>query len=560
MAKFDVDVEGKTYEVDAPDENTAWRWANYTHKQAMQSQPQTQRPSTQEQRTSVRDALLGTPESIERSRSVGTTAVAQGAAGAVDTLLNAPSNIWNLSKAAAGTVAGMAGFPDMMPSISPAPNYAQRAAQSIGLIDPQAAPQTDAERVYAGAGRAMGSMLVAPSVTTASLAMGAGSGAVGQLVEKATGSQVAGQLASMVTPLAAVKAKSYADARTQRLAEREAATSVRDETLQKARDLGFVVAPGDIGSTGVKGWINRRLESIGGKANVRQEIDVRNQEVTNAVGQRVLGLPPGTAITEEILKNYRDRMAGPYREVASLPTLPPERIKGIGGYPLFGPTPKSASQALDELKQARFDSNMAWKDFARNGRTETYKEAAALDRRIESLEGHIEKTAIAAGRPDLVPALQDARTKIAQSWDIDRALNVGNADVSARILARMLDQGKKLSGELETVARFSNAFPRYTTEGSNVHMPTVSKTDVLASIGLGIGGAAVGGPFGAAAGVLPFLSGPVRSTILSRPYQNFMGSQSYTPSLTTQALSRLPMQTEQQAAQQGILLGRGLQQ
>ena len=32
MAKFDVDVKGVTYEVDAPDEKTAWAWANYTHQ------------------------------------------------------------------------------------------------------------------------------------------------------------------------------------------------------------------------------------------------------------------------------------------------------------------------------------------------------------------------------------------------------------------------------------------------------------------------------------------------------------------------------------------------
>jgi len=31
MATFDVDVGGSTYEVDAPDENTAWKWANQTH-------------------------------------------------------------------------------------------------------------------------------------------------------------------------------------------------------------------------------------------------------------------------------------------------------------------------------------------------------------------------------------------------------------------------------------------------------------------------------------------------------------------------------------------------
>lgn len=31
---FEVDVGGRTYEVDAPDANTAWEWANATHKQA----------------------------------------------------------------------------------------------------------------------------------------------------------------------------------------------------------------------------------------------------------------------------------------------------------------------------------------------------------------------------------------------------------------------------------------------------------------------------------------------------------------------------------------------
>jgi hypothetical protein len=38
MATFEVDVDGATYEVDAPDENTAWQWANETHKQAKPKQ------------------------------------------------------------------------------------------------------------------------------------------------------------------------------------------------------------------------------------------------------------------------------------------------------------------------------------------------------------------------------------------------------------------------------------------------------------------------------------------------------------------------------------------
>ena len=39
MPTYEVDVGGKTYEVDAPDPNTAWQWANYTHAQAPAAPP-----------------------------------------------------------------------------------------------------------------------------------------------------------------------------------------------------------------------------------------------------------------------------------------------------------------------------------------------------------------------------------------------------------------------------------------------------------------------------------------------------------------------------------------
>jgi hypothetical protein len=40
MPSYDVTVEGAVYRVDAPDENTAWRWANYTHQQGAATPPQ----------------------------------------------------------------------------------------------------------------------------------------------------------------------------------------------------------------------------------------------------------------------------------------------------------------------------------------------------------------------------------------------------------------------------------------------------------------------------------------------------------------------------------------
>jgi hypothetical protein len=46
MAKYEVTVGGSRYEVDAPDETTAWQWANYTHRQKKAATPAAPKEST----------------------------------------------------------------------------------------------------------------------------------------------------------------------------------------------------------------------------------------------------------------------------------------------------------------------------------------------------------------------------------------------------------------------------------------------------------------------------------------------------------------------------------
>jgi hypothetical protein len=53
MTTFEVDVDGVTYEVDAPDENTAWQWANQTHA-SESSQP---KPVVEPQNESLGDSF-----------------------------------------------------------------------------------------------------------------------------------------------------------------------------------------------------------------------------------------------------------------------------------------------------------------------------------------------------------------------------------------------------------------------------------------------------------------------------------------------------------------------
>lgn len=64
MATYEVDVGGKTYEVDAPDEKTAWKWANYEHKRAASGGSEPVRKteaSPQAAAPSAGDKLLASP-------------------------------------------------------------------------------------------------------------------------------------------------------------------------------------------------------------------------------------------------------------------------------------------------------------------------------------------------------------------------------------------------------------------------------------------------------------------------------------------------------------------
>jgi hypothetical protein len=322
--------------------------------------------------------------------------------------------------------------------------------------------------------------------------------------EEAGGPQWAG--VGALAPQAAISA--YNAARAPSLARQESENAVRDRTLREGQELGYVVPPSSSGG----GFVSRRLESIGGKAAVGQEAAVRNQKVTNEIVREELGLPKHVAVSEQTLENYRDRMAAPYREVAAID--------------------QEAAQALKDLKQARFDANANYKFYNRHPDPAVLEKANSFKQRASSLESYLEDIAANASKPQLVDELRHARKMIAKSYDAEQALNIGTGDFNARSLGKALDNGKPLTGGLATAGRFAEAFPAYTREGATIPTPGVSKSEALASVMLGLGGFAASGgnPLGLAAAALPLASGPVRSTVLSGPYQS-MARPSYDPAL-----------------------------
>lgn len=457
---------------------------------------------------------------------VGINAINKGIAGAADLVLNAPQNLINLGKAGFGTAATAAGRPDLAPTLTPPPDFATRAFKATGMIRPELEPANAGQRVVEAAGQGIGGAMAMPASSLASLlrGMGAGatSGAVGQTTTEATGSPTAGAITGMATPFAMSAAGSRAKALMDEQALRKAEQSVRDKVLSAGQEAGYVVPPSTVNPS----FLNKRLEGIAGKAATGQETSLRNQETTNRLMAKELGLQPGTPITEGELNKFRENAAKPYRELADVSL--------------------DAKSALDELKQARFDAKLYWNSYNRTGEPAAYKQAKKLDSEVATWEQVLEEEALKANKPELIPALRQARQEIAKSYDIEKALNIGTGDISAPALARALDKGAPFTGNLRTVAEFGNAFPASVREGARVPASGVSKSEALTSLLLG-------GLISPVAAALPFASGPTRSMILSPAYQKQMAQPNYGVGMTQKVMEQFKDLTPQQAALIGAL-------
>jgi hypothetical protein len=314
--------------------------------------------------------------------------------------------------------------------------------------------------------------------------------------------------------------------------------SVKAETWALARKEGYVAPPSEV--SGGSFW-GSRVESVGGKAALRQQAEIRNQQVTNKISRKEAGLGPNEPIDDATLSAARERIAAPYREVEALPGLPPPRFTTQlnpmrNPYPLIGETPKTPKELVHDWKSVSNEANELWKDYQRNAKVETLDAYRDAIKRKESIETDIEKAAVAAGRPDLVPALKAAKVKLAKNFAVDRAANDGNGSVDLLRFGKMLDKDVPLTGGLLTMGRFAKAFGRFGREESKVPAPGISKVEAMASVLSGAGGAAAAGPWGMMAAAVPIAAPPIaRSLALSRLMQPSTGLKPYSPGLGLRA-------------------------
>jgi len=326
----------------------------------------------------------------------------------------------------------------------------------------------------------------------------------------------------------------------------EELNAVRDANLRAAQEAGYVVTPGSVSSTGK----NIIAERMAGKTNIEQLASIQNQEVTNKLIRKDLNLPETAPLTAEKMREVRQQeFTKGYEPVkklgriavddayldevaaieakhvgqsASFPEAAPPKVKELIDKHLVNNF--DSSDALQRISSLRDDAKAAFK----RGENDLAFANTAI---ANALENQIERSLELAKRPDapkLLENFRNSRRQIAISHTVEDAIREGTGNVSGTKLARDLQSGKYVSGNIRLAAEFANAFPRVSQLPSQIGTPGAGTIlgRSMTGAGAGIGGAlgymggadAIGTSMAAATGAMvpEMISAGMRNYLLSQ--------------------------------------------
>jgi hypothetical protein len=324
-------------------------------------------------------------------------------------------------------------------------------------------------------------------------------------------------------------------------------TSQMASAVEKARQAGYVIPP-----TQAKGSIlNRALEGTAGKISTAQNASAKNQEITNKLVSKSLGLPEEEMLTFESLGNIRAIAGKAYENIENIGTIKPSKeyleglnqisskpLKAQAGFPNAKPSP--IIDLTESLKSDAFDGSAVvakiidLRDAANTAYASNQKLLGNANKKAaELLEDEIERHLKGTNQTQLLDEFRNGRQLIAKTYTIEKAMNKVSGNVDAKVLAKELKKGKPLTEELKTAAEFATQFPKANqTIESMGSLPQTSPLDLMAA------GAASAATTPAAMLTLGIRPG-ARAAALSGPIQNRLVQGQISPEQS--ALARLLM-------------------
>lgn len=292
--------------------------------------------------------------------------------------------------------------------------------------------------------------------------------------EAKTGAIVGAIVPSAVKSASALGEKIGARA-SKKVAEKLATKGQSFKVAKEANKLGYVIPPADLDPS-----ITSELASgISGKIKTAQVASQRNQEITNNLAKKALGLADDDVLDFSTLDALRKKAGEAYGVVSEVGKITPsasyEQALNNAVKPFKSASKSFPNRAIspivkeiDALKTQSFDAgdavetikllrDEAGKAYRAGDKIvgKAYKQSAeALENAIEE---HLVKSSASKG---VLNNYREARKAIAKTYTIENALNPNTGNIDAIKIGKEVLKRKPLDSELLQIGKFANAFPK----------------------------------------------------------------------------------------------------
>lgn len=499
--------------------------------------------------------MSAVPESTgERLAAGAGSMVTDFGLGAKQAIYQLMANEQNKMAGIGGKISSALGIPDFNKKVQGAyQEVADKRALDAPLLDTTAGK---VGRVLGAVGAAVPTMLI-PGASTlggsvlSGMAMGAAEPRLQD--ESLTKNAMLGGAGGAAGYGVAKAIGSAGSAMATRNAAKIAESSPMRDTLEAARSVGYKFDPTATNPT----LLNRALSGTAGKTNLAQRASMANQQITNELAAVDIGLSKAKSLTPELIESAKAVPAKVYDQMraagevpvsdAYMKTLDNITQKYAGASKSFA-MDNPIAPIVEPFKVKSFDSSAAVDAIAllrekasqafRQGNNDVGRAQRAV---ASALEEELSKAPNAA--PELLDAFRKARTTFAKIHSVENALNPATGDVSARKIGAEFAKGKPLTGNLSTIGRTQQAFPKSMATIGGESMPGITPFDMMT-------GTVASGASGNPAWLASMLSRPILQNGLMSGVGQWMGS----PSMPSQMLPNL-LQSRllQDSARYGLL-------
>ena len=328
----------------------------------------------------------------------------------------------------------------------------------------------------------------------------------------------------------------------QRVAQSQQLGPKMDAAAQ-GREIGLAAPPQEIDPSKA----TQTRARVAGEKTIADELNRANATKWGEGAREDLGLAPGTKLDDNALAAARTRpeITSAYDDVANIGALQVDDVlardlNNVRPGQVYGASKETAAvnawvdglqQELSagadsaamvrSIRQMRDEANSLFKSEKAGAKVEPVDMAMA-QAKLGAADALEELLARNVQDRTVLYRFQDARKKLAQTYDYERALDFATGQIDPQALAKLASAGKPLSGNLEKMANFAANFPEVSTlSGAGLRPSVIARAGrgtVGGAIGSAIGGLVSGGnPLGFAAGAaLGGVAGERLSTLTAR--------------------------------------------